>query len=611
MRHGTSLLVSLEGMSRAAFRMASELANNSRAGLTVRFLSKKLELPEEEVEYLIDVNGRLMFTDLTKVKLVPEGAGLVKRIQDGMENRGDIGAVQRQVRGVNAHDFRRLEEQLDLPQPTTKKAAAEILVERCYYTPDAIVEFVATRGFSQTAQELFDLVWQSRDGIMPVSKLRLAHGGSEYEVEQALLELLRSCALFELFRFDSEERLVRAVALLAELRQWRNSNTKSQSRKNKLKALRTAPEPRQRRAIELSERLCRLVAALAARPARLRGDGDLFREDRRRLAEIVPEESEPSLTTCLWVAEGLGWLSQVDNTLRAGALDELLPLGRTARHRLVYRWMLERGDEADARKTLHSLIDDAGVERWYPVTSFVRYAVSQTDASEEAVLRQSGGHWAYQSPSASGQLEARLARALEETLFWLGVVDRATVDGESVFCVTQLGAALLREHEDPTLDEQFPPHKCEFVVQPNFDIVVASEDMDPLLTVPLDRFAVRTSTGAATVYHLSKDSFTQALQEGHDGDAFVSFLVQYNRGAELPRNVTTTLEDWRGGMKRVRLRTVHVLESDDPLVVADLMHRNRLNKHFEAVDSKRLVRCRDFDRNELGRLLEKEGFIVE
>ena len=56
MRHSATLLASLEGLSRPAYRIARELANNSRSGLTVRFLSKKLEMPlEEAYRYTADV----------------------------------------------------------------------------------------------------------------------------------------------------------------------------------------------------------------------------------------------------------------------------------------------------------------------------------------------------------------------------------------------------------------------------------------------------------------------------------------------------------------------------------------------------------------------------
>ena len=148
MRHGAGLIAALEGMSRPAFRIAKELTLNSRSGLTVRFLSKKLELPEEEIEYIIDVNHRMFFTDITKVKLVAEGPVIVKRISDGLENRGDVPSLMNLVKGLGPHEFRRLEEQIGIEKPGGKKTAAEELVARGYRHPDSIVEYVASRGFS-------------------------------------------------------------------------------------------------------------------------------------------------------------------------------------------------------------------------------------------------------------------------------------------------------------------------------------------------------------------------------------------------------------------------------------------------------------------------------
>ena len=110
MRHGASLIAALEGLSRPAFRIAKELTLNSRSGLTVRFLSKKLELPEEEIDYIIDVNHRVFFTDITKVKLVAEGVSAVKRISDGLENLGDVPSMFNLIKGLGPHEFRRLEE---------------------------------------------------------------------------------------------------------------------------------------------------------------------------------------------------------------------------------------------------------------------------------------------------------------------------------------------------------------------------------------------------------------------------------------------------------------------------------------------------------------------
>jgi hypothetical protein len=612
MRHSASLLASLEGMSRPAFFMARELTNNSRSGLTVRFLSKKLEMSEEEIEYLLDLNHRLMFIDLTKVKIVAEGYNAVKRITDGLENHGDVPSLFRRIKALNAHEFRQLEEHLGLEQPATKKGAGEELLERCYKSPDGVVTYVATHNFSELARELFDIVWQSADGLMPVSQIRVAHGGPEFEVEQGLAELFRGFALFEMFRFDSEDRLVRVAGLLSEIRQFREEAVSTAQGKARLKPHKLKPTQIESRGLTFSETICTMVAALAARPARLRGDGELFREDRRRLEEICGEGEEPSMNTCLWVAEGVEWLVRVDDELRVGHLESLLNLGRVKRHRIIYDWMVAKGDEAAARKLLASSLDELKPATWYAVPEVLEYALAQDGGQEQAMLRPVGAHWEYASGRASGNAHLRLAHAVQETLFWLGIVERAGLGGQSyVIALTPLGEAFLNNQEPPTLKALFPERQGEFVVQPNFDIVVPTQDMDPLLTVPLDQFALRQSSGLATVYHVTKESFTHAVQEGHDAGAFVDFLLRHNRGESLPANVMMTLEDWRGTMKRVRMRTVQLLESDDPLIMADLLHRRRFTKHFAHLDPRLCIAFDGISGAELAKALEKDGFVVE
>lgn len=611
MRHSASLLTSLEGVSLAAFKVARELAGNGRSGLTVRFLSKKLEMTEEEVEYILDVNHRLLFMDLTKVKIVAEGQAAVKRICDGLENYGDVPSLMRRVKGLSALEFRRVEELLGVDDYTTKKEAGEQIVERCYRHPDSIVSYVATRGFSPAAKEVFDLVWQSKDGLLPVSKIRAAHGGTDYQVEQALQELFQGFALFEMFRFDAEDRLVRVASLLKEVRQYRESNANAAGDRPKLKVIKAGVDNGEARQLRLSESLCRLAAAISARPVRLRGDGDLFREDRRRLSEMVSEEDEPSLSFCLWVLESMNWLCRVDSALEAGELEAIANNDRFERHRQVYAWLTGQRDLIEQRRMLTAMLDHVKSGQWYALNDFVEFAMKAAIEDEQPVLKSVGGHWKYVGAGAGGQADNRLARSLEETFFWLGVVERATVAGESAIRFSPLGEALLLNASSEELARCYSSNRSQFVVQPNFDIVVPVQDMDPLLTVPLDQFAVRTSSGAATVYHLSKDSFTQAVQEGHDARAFVDFLVRHNRDEGLPRNVAMTLEDWMGGMKRVRMRQVWVVESPDSLVMADLLHRRKFKKFLAAPDPHLTAMLGDISQDEFAKLLEKEGFIVE
>ncbi|GMW02013.1 MAG: hypothetical protein AMXMBFR84_31490 [Candidatus Hydrogenedentota bacterium] len=609
MRHQATFIRELEGLSRPAFRIARELTLNSRSGLTVRFLAKKLEAPEEEIEYLVDVNHRLFFHDLTKVKLVAEGFPAVKRITDGLENRGDVPSMFNLAKSMGPHEFRRLEERIGIEKPGGKKAAIEDLLSRYYATTDALVEYVASREFTPHAQEVFDIIWQSKSGIIPVAKLRTLHNRSDYETEQALNELFEGFAVFEMFRFDSEERLVRVAALLSEIRQWREDEKARRNAKAQLKPVKGKPDWVETRGLDFSDKVCRLVAAIAAKPARLRGDGELFREDRRRLSEIAPEEDEPSLQTFLWIAEGVGWIARVDNELRTADLEELLNMDRIGRHRILAEWLLGRGGDPMSRRVLAKVIDEIKTTSWYSVMDFIEYARRMDTDTGQATLRNVGGHWQYAGIGTGGAGKA-LARSLEETFLWLGIVDRGTEDGESVFRTTELGRFVLSDGKLDGLSKHFPPEKAEIVVQPNFDIIVPTQDMDPLLIVPLEQFCVRGSTGSATVYTLTKDSFTKAVQEGHDSDRFVRFLLTHNRGGSLPNNVMTTLDDWRGGMKRVRLRTIHVLEADDPLVMADIQHRRRFAKHFESLDPRKAVAVTKISKSELARELEKEGFVV-
>jgi len=610
MRHSTSLLASMEGISRTTFLLAKELSQNSRSGLTPRFLARKLEVPVEEVEYLVDVHHRLFFTDLTKIKLAPEGFSAIKRVLEGLESHGDAPWLINHIKMLPPHDLQRLEERLGLERSLPKKELADLVLSQCYGHPDSLPDYVASRNFSDMAREVFDHLWQSRDGLMSLSQLYVACGGREFEVEKALWELVRGCACFELFRFDANDRLVRAAALLKELRDYRKAAGRSAGASYRLKPLKSRVDSIHCAGLSLSEVLCRLVAVIAARPVRLRGDGELFREDRRRLEEIRRDGDEPSLNTCLWIAEGIGWLVRVDNTLTTGELDDVLQMSRIERHEIVATWMMQHAMEPSIRDLLYQYGEDLRSETWYRITDYITCMKLSMDQSTPPVLRSMGAHYEYLSPSANTRMDIHLARVLEETLFWLGLVDRGYCEGEACFRLSPVGEAVLFDRNREALEHLYPVQTGAFVVQPNYEIVVPIQDMDPLLTAPLDQFAARISSGSVCVYHLTRESFVRALQEGRSGEQFVAFLLNHNRGP-LPENVLYTLKDWSGTIKQVRLRTYHVVESDDPLVIAELQNHKDFRGRLEAVESRKMLKYQDMARSEIKRLLEKDGFIVQ
>lgn len=604
------MIVAMEGINRAVYSIAFELSQNSRSGLTVRFLSKKLELPQEEIEYLIDVHHKLLYTDLTKIKLPNEGMTAIKRITEGLENHGDVPSLFQKIKQLSSHDFRRLEEQIGIDLGT-KKAVGEYIVENFYHHPDSIMEYVASHGFSATAREVFDIVWQSKDGIMPVAALRAAHGGTEFDVEQALWELFRGIALFEMFRYDAEDRLVRMVGILTELRQWRKAQSNKNKKSKSLVPLKGSPESSSNRELQMTEKLCQLVAAIAAKPARLRGDGELFKDDLRRLSDTIAEESTPSLEACLWAAEGVGWLVRVDNELRAGELEALIKEDYIDRHKSLYDWLTNTGDKPTSKLLLIECLDNLKPDSWYKVQEFIAHAIRIHEELDPPVLKLRNGTHRYVSSGTASNVGEIMERSLEECFHWLGIIERANDGFDEYLRVTPLGQAFLLDKNLATLRKAHTKANREIIVQPNFDIVVPTQDMDALLTVPLDQFTLRQSTGQATVYLMTKDTFTQALQDGHDGDAFIDFLLAYNRNGALPKNVMMTLEDWRGGLRRVQIKTINVIEIDDPLVMADLQHRRKFNKFLTPLDPNRYIQYHDTEVEELTRQLEKDGFIVD
>lgn len=610
MRHSASLLASLEGMSRATFLIAKELSQNSRSGLTPRFLAKKLDVPIEEIEYLVDINHKLLYTDLTRIRLVPEGHVAVKRILEGLESHGDVTALKEHVRSLSDLDLQVLEERLELEPDLSKKEIAERVLARIYKHPDSVLHYLAGGEFSARAREVFDSLWQSRDGILSASQIYALHKRSEFEVEQALTELFQGCACFELFRFDGEQRLVRAVALLKEVRDYlKTTRDTTPSATGHLKEYHGRVDGVRVEGLAFSEVVSRLTAAIAAHPVRLRNDGELFREDRRRLEQIRSDEEEPSLNTCLWAAEGLGWIARVDNTFRAGEVDTLVEMDRLDRHRLLYQWLTSQADIAPARGILEKALEELSPEAWYSVMDFVAYAHRFSDHSDAPALKPVGTHFEYVSTSAGGRLETRMARVLEESFFWLGVIARGYAGDDPCFQITPLGMALLAGNTSPSLREEYPAWTGGIVVQPNYEVAAALQDIDPLLTIPLDTFAVRISEQPVTVYKLTREAFVHAMQQGHPAEGFINFLLNHNRGP-LPGNVLTTLKDWCGTAKQVRLRTYHVLEADDPLVIAELEHSRQWARHMAPFEAHKVLRYQGLSKAELKAALEKEGYIV-
>ncbi|NLN93701.1 MAG: hypothetical protein GX130_10395 [Candidatus Hydrogenedens sp.] len=618
MRHGTSLLASLEGMSHTAFRIARELSQAGRSGLTPMFLARKLEIPKEEVEYYVDVHHEVMYTNLTRICLSGEGLALIRRIGDGLNSRGDAECLLQSVQSLSDYGTQQLEEQLDIGGSPSKNKRARTVLELLYGYPDRIEQHVVQSDYSPLAKNIFNSLWESRRGTLEVEELRMIHSAGSVELERALQELLSSYAVFEIFRFKEDGFLCRSIVLLRELRDYRFSAEEEETEihEGALRPLRGAIEEMRSAGMKYTDLLCRVLASIAAQPCRERKDAlslkmthGLFKEDRNRLEQIVPEDHDPPLDNFLSAAYRLDWLASVDNKVLIQDISPLFTMSRLERHRLIFQ---EAFCFLYGQKLYDQITAEAARllgEEWYSIRDFARLALAQRTGLDMPSLRRTDFGYEYAWPQPARQLFDQLCRFITEEMTWMGLVERGYCEGEPCFRMSALGRAFMEKNFSDFSDDDYPSSRGALIVQPNFEIMASLNHMDPLSTIPLHIFAEAESKSSVGVFRLKRERFVRALQQGHDPAAFLAFLQENNRG-DLPETVVITLQDWLSTAKIVRLRTYHVIESEDPMVIAELAHHPRWKEYFTEVDGKKVLRYKNFSRQELAADLEKEGFII-
>jgi hypothetical protein len=174
---------------------------------------------------------------------------------------------------------------------------------------------------------------------------------------------------------------------------------------------------------------------------------------------------------------------------------------------------------------------------------------------------------------------------LTEYLATLGAVDVLTEEsshsdydyGNSAyeagyFRVTELGAFLFGisdtysdkgKTKDSTMEKGF-------IVQPNFDVVVPNGPERMRHELFFDRFAERTATDQeVSIFKLDFKSMVNALNTGLYIREIDSYCESFS-SAPVPDNVKTAFQEWENQSRRIRIRTVSLIESDDALLLEEI-----------------------------------------
>lgn len=158
-----------------------------------------------------------------------------------------------------------------------------------------------------------------------------------------------------------------------------------------------------------------------------------------------------------------------------------------------------------------------------------------------------------------------LKSALTTWLYYLGIVAVGMDNGTPVsFRLTELGRSVLQDapisSSAPSKDESQPA----WIVQPNLEVLVYLEHVNPEQLVFLEQHAARVDAQQHTArYSLTSETVYQALEKGSTLES-VLVSLQAGAGAPLPQNVTVELREWAARRERMSLyRRARLLEFAD------------------------------------------------
>lgn len=119
-----------------------------------------------------------------------------------------------------------------------------------------------------------------------------------------------------------------------------------------------------------------------------------------------------------------------------------------------------------------------------------------------------------------------------------------------------------------------------FIVQPNYDIVISEGKFRQVHNLFFDRFAEKVADDIASIYKLTFKSVVNALDNGIAVSEIIEYLEKCSSNP-LPDNVRKTLEEWDRESKRIRIRKVTIIETDDKYLMEELKSSKSVRNYIK------------------------------
>jgi len=159
------------------------------------------------------------------------------------------------------------------------------------------------------------------------------------------------------------------------------------------------------------------------------------------------------------------------------------------------------------------------------------------------------------------------------------------------FRVTDLGAYLfgITDSYQEKEGTSFSDDEKGFIVQPNFDVVISNSRERMRHELFFDQFAQKTvDDKEVSVYKLNFSGMAKALSIGLMIHEICTYCEVYSN-VPLPDNVMSAFLEWEEQSKRIRIRDVTVIETDDNLLLEEIVHYSGMKAISEGKISSFLV----------------------
>lgn len=274
-----------------------------------------------------------------------------------------------------------------------------------------------------------------------------------------------------------------------------------------------------------------------------------------------------------------------------------------------------------ARRRLLRLLTELEPDTWYLQEDFVRFVKRRRanylrpdgDMAQWQVRDSESGEYLTGSNAWDRIEGALIIYLLRGPLYWLGIVDLGSADGEGSFAfrLSRLGERLLVSSAEGV------PLPLKHRPEPERPMAIIDGQMVAISTLntlyeryQLERFARWQGQEERARYGLTAQSLWEAQRAGIRVDQVVSFLERLV-ASELPEGLLSQLREWGAAYGRARAERCILLQTDD----AETMTRIQQDEHAGKLIGKplggRSCLVREVDAQALERRLEEIGIWLQ